>query len=274
MWKTLNLDPALIRNAQRMRWHGYPQQLSAAWEQPVAGWDGPEWMTVPGARLASLTTSRIPKNPTPKASIKNQFGALSEEGSVEESEPPHRSSCGCSEACEGMKVNPVDAVKMPSRNKLKAARRMKAFEESGEHAMETLQKEKTKPIPKKKVKWIVEDGQVTVVATTVAAPSYRDMIQNQKEEPSVVHVERNCSKLRALSDACTNSLSVKSPEAVAWPGFKVFAEKRPRSLRPLAGAGEGDWEYLEAIIDSGATVTVIPLHVGREYEVVPGEASK
>ena len=29
---------------------------------------------------------------------------------------------------------------------------MKAFEESGEHAMETLQKEKTKPIPKKKVK--------------------------------------------------------------------------------------------------------------------------
>ena len=68
-----------------------------------------------------------------------------------------------------MKVNLVDAVKMPSRNKLKAARRMRAFEEPGEHVMETLQKEETKPIPKKKVKWSVEDGQVTVVATTVAA---------------------------------------------------------------------------------------------------------
>ena len=232
-----------------MRWHGYPQQLSAAWEQPVAGWDGPEWMTVPGARLASLTTSRTPKNSTPKASIKNQFEVLSEEWPVEDSEPPHRSSCGCREACEGIKVNLVDAVKMPLRNKLKAARRMKAFEESGEHAMETLQKEKTKPIPKKKVKWSVEDGQVTVVATTVAAPSYRDMIQNQKEEPSVVHVERNCSKLRAVSDACTNSLSAESPGVVVWPGLKVFAEKRPHSLRPLAGANDGGWERLEAILD-------------------------
>ena len=150
-------------------------------------------------------------------------------------------------------MNLVDAVKMPSRNKLKAARRMKAFEESGEHAMETLQKEKTKPIPKKKVKWIVEDGQVTVVATTVAAPSYRDMIQNQKEEPSVVHVERNCSKLRAVSDACTNSLSAESPGVVAWPGLKVFAEKRPHSLRLLAGANDGGWEHLEACHCDSAT---------------------
>ena len=81
IWKTLNPDPALIRNAQRMRWHGYPQQLSAAWEQPaVSDWDGPAWLTVPGARLASLTTSRVPKSPAPKAFIKNQFEALSEEG--------------------------------------------------------------------------------------------------------------------------------------------------------------------------------------------------
>ena len=61
---------------------------------------------------------------------------------------------------------------------------------------------------------------------------------------------------------------------MAWPGFKVFAEKRPHSLRPLAGANEGGWEHLEAILDSGATVTVIPPHVGKEYEVVPSEASK
>ena len=60
----------------------------------------------------------------------------------------------------------------------------------------------------------------------------------------------------------------------AWLGFKVFAEKRPLSLRPLAGASEGGWEFLEAILDSEATVTVIPPHVGKEYEVVQSEGSK
>ena len=49
---------------------------------------------------------------------------------------------------------------------------------------------------------------------------------------------------------------------------------RPQSLRPLAAANEGGWIYLEAILDSGATVTVIPPHVGKEYEVVPSAASK
>ena len=255
MWKTLNPDPAVIRNAQWMRWHEYPQQLSAAWEQPVADWDGPAWMTVPGARLSSLTVSRTPKN---FDNSKNQFEAMSEEGPVEDSEPPHKSGCGCRDACEGMKVNLADVIKMPSRNKLKAARRMKAFEESGEHAATQFDccydtgllslcqtmRSKMKPILKKKVKCIVKDGQVAVTSLCSASePSYRDMIQNPKEKP-------------------------------AWPGLKVFVEKRPHSLRPLAGANEGEWEHLEAILDSGATVTVIPPHVGKEYEVVPSEASK
>ena len=33
-------------------------------------------------------------------------------------------------------------------------------------------------------------------------------------------------------------------------------------------------EYIEAILDSGATVPVIPPHVGRGYDIVPGEASR
>ena len=65
---------------------------------------------------------------------------------MEDSEPPRRSSCGCSEACGKLKVNLLDAVKMPSKTKLKTARRMEAFKESEKHAMETLQEEKTKPI--------------------------------------------------------------------------------------------------------------------------------
>ena len=81
----------MIRNAQWMRWYGYPQQLSAAWEQPAADWSGPEWITVPGPRLLSLTTSRIlsPKISIPKTSTKNQFEALSEEGTAEP-------NCDCS----------------------------------------------------------------------------------------------------------------------------------------------------------------------------------
>ena len=74
-----------------------------------------------------------------------------------------------------------------------------------------------------------------------------------------------------MQPACISPLSAKS---MAWPGFRVLTEKRPHTLMPLAGANDGGWEHLEAILDSGATVTVIPPHVGREYEVVPGVASK
>ena len=247
----MNPDPALIRNAQWMHWHGYPQQLSAAWEQPVDDWSGPEWITVPGARLSSLTVAKILKISIPKTSIKNQFEALSEEGPVEDSEPPHRTSCGCSEACKELKVGLMDAVKMPSRNKSKTTRRMMAFKESGEHAMETLQTDNMKPILKMKKRGVMDDQVKSAVPRSRTLPSIVVADLNRKEEQSVM------------------------PESsVAWPGLKVFAEKRPQSLRPLAGANEGGWEYLEAILDSGATVTVIPPHVGKEYEVVPSAASK
>ena len=35
-----------------------------------------------------------------------------------------------------------------------------------------------------------------------------------------------------------------------------------------------EWEYVEAVLDSGATVTVIPVHVGQGYDIVPSAASK
>ena len=43
---------------------------------------------------------------------------------------------------------------------------------------------------------------------------------------------------------------------------------------PLAVPAVADWNYLEAIVDSRATVIVIPPHVGRGYEVEPSEALK
>ena len=58
------------------------------------------------------------------------------------------------------------------------------FHEDQIAEMVMLQKEKMKPIPKMKEKCTVKAGEVTVAAASVADPSYRDIIQNQKEEPS------------------------------------------------------------------------------------------
>ena len=56
------------------------------------------------------------------------------------------------------------------------------------------------------------------------------------------------------------------------PKLAVLIEKRTQSLKPLTKSG--DWEMIEAILDSGATATVFPPHVGRGYDVQPSDASK
>ena len=54
--------------------------------------------------------------------------------------------------------------------------------------------------------------------------------------------------------------------------LKVFSEKRQGgALMPVSSA---EWEYVEAVLDSGATVTVIPAHVGQGYDIMPSAASK
>ena len=52
-----------------------------------------------------------------------------------------------------------------------------------------------------------------------------------------------------------------------------FLEKRPKQTLHAMNTVDG-WEYMEAILDSGASVTVVPPTVGMDYEVQPGEASK
>ena len=54
--------------------------------------------------------------------------------------------------------------------------------------------------------------------------------------------------------------------------LNVLIEKRTQSLMPLSGTDE--WEYLEFILDSGATATVIPPNVGKAYDIQPGDASR
>ena len=50
---------------------------------------------------------------------------------------------------------------------------------------------------------------------------------------------------------------------------KTFLEKRTQSLMPVASG----WEKLQMILDSGASVSVVPPSVGGDYEVVRGEAA-
>ena len=50
--------------------------------------------------------------------------------------------------------------------------------------------------------------------------------------------------------------------------MRPFVERRALSLKPLATG----WEELQMILDSGASVSVGPPSVGRDYEAVCGEA--
>ena len=55
----------------------------------------------------------------------------------------------------------------------------------------------------------------------------------------------------------------------AAAGLRTFIEMRSQSLRPLSN----EWEKLTAILDSGASVIVVPPQVGRDYEVTRGDAA-
>ena len=54
--------------------------------------------------------------------------------------------------------------------------------------------------------------------------------------------------------------------------LRVFIEKKKaQCLMPLS---DNELEYIEFILDSGATTIVIPPHVGKAYDILPSEASK
>ena len=80
---------------------------------------------------------------------------------------------------------------------------------------------------------------------------------------------------RADFKRCTrwSMRSIKAENKARQDILKPLIEKRPPpSLKPLATSDE--WEYVEAILDSGASVTVIPPHIGPEYDTMPSEASR
>ena len=69
---------------------------------------------------------------------------------------------------------------------------------------------------------------------------------------------------------------IKDKSEIVTPQQKylaMFKEIRDGGLR-AAPQVVGQWESLQAIVDSGATVPVIPLATGLEYEAVEGEAMR
>ena len=54
--------------------------------------------------------------------------------------------------------------------------------------------------------------------------------------------------------------------------LRILIERRPQSLMPLSCSEE--LEFVEFILDSGATATVIPPNVGKAYAIQPGDASR
>ena len=55
--------------------------------------------------------------------------------------------------------------------------------------------------------------------------------------------------------------------------FFTLTEKSKQSLRPLHGSNN-EWEVIGAILDSGASVTVIPPHVAGCFEIKESAASR
>ena len=80
---------------------------------------------------------------------------------------------------------------------------------------------------------------------------------------------REAAAFGSLSRRCCGSTSNKCRHAYASGGLRTFLEKRTPSLRTL----DSKWEKFIAILDSGASVTVVPPHLGREYEIVKGQAA-
>ena len=71
-------------------------------------------------------------------------------------------------------------------------------------------------------------------------------------------------------------MSSKSPRCATHLSglLSVLIDKGKPSLRPFHGNGGEEREIIDAILESGATVTVIPPHMAGGYEVRESEASR
>ena len=120
------------------------------------------------------------------------------------------------------------------------------------------------------------DGIRDPVPCAAAPDPVASVLQRTGRSAKLLGASRRCGGPMASHckhAACNEKIAAaEAPLApmTVQPKLGAFVEKRSQFLRPLAAG----WEKLQAILDSGASVTVVPPHVGRDYEVIRGEAAK
>ena len=110
----------------------------------------------------------------------------------------------------------------------------------------------------------------SMASTTVSLPTPSGQMPKKKgvDQDYVQHFP-HINDWRQVSKKKARRTTTTTP----WrPSLLPLIERRPQNLNPLQD--NGAWEYFEAILDSGASVTVIPPSLGKGYDILEGEASK
>ena len=86
---------------------------------------------------------------------------------------------------------------------------------------------------------------------------------------------RDCMSMAEDIDEVVSKMEEIADEAEKGAqDLKPLIEIRPQTLNPATEKNGEEWEYVEAIVDSGASVTVFPPKIGAVYEITEGEAAK
>ena len=248
-WKDFNPDPKLIQNSNWMRWHpANKSQLSLAAESG-------NWMATPGAMLGlrSLTQKSRP------VQCSNTFEALQEKEDELNDEPQSNESepatdfleiCNCRNMPEGSKKMTKEENDNMQKDEI-----LKNTESSNK--MPSM-------MPKKK--WLCKPREAQCSQDCCISDALSGCGRGVRRAIGVGSDEVLTETLGTLCFGGHGSCWAFGPK------LSVLSEKRPaQSLMPVSCS---DWEYVEFILDSGATTTVIPMSVGKAYEVQPSEASK
>ena len=135
-----------------------------------------------------------------------------------------------------------------------------------------LASEESGDVPPPEPSELRREKQSRVARTPMAAEAMRAAAGScpaGKDAAAAAGRLREAAALGSLPRSCCGSTSNKCRHAYAFGGLRTFLEKRTPSLRTL----DSKWEKFIAILDSGASVTVVPPHLGREYEIVKGQAA-
>ena len=239
LWKTYNPDPALIKGSQWGHWHPshtqQPQQLKSL----VA--DG-GWMAAPGAMLSGSLRRFSTRA---EVETKNSFSALQTE-----SEPLADSTVPELPQLEPTKISP---------------RRSPGSTPSGGSPPGCS----GPPEPSRR-----PVGRTPATRLGERRPVVEQLCGRFQRKAGCV--QKCCEAFKELGTVRKAQLereTMGSCWAFQNPNqLRIFTERRPQSLMPLCSTEE--WEYVEFILDSGATATVIPPNVGKAYTIQPGDASR